>query len=95
MLREVGKRDIDVLHDYLEANSHAMARTTLRYSIERMSPPERKHWLTDNLKITFSPNKGLCKTLFCKRAISNLEYAKTHFGEKQRACSALSRKQAR
>ena len=46
MLREVGKRDIDVLHDYLEANSHAMARTTLRYSIERMSPSERKHWLT-------------------------------------------------
>ncbi len=35
-----------VLHDYLEANSHAMARTTLRYSIERMSPSERKHWLT-------------------------------------------------
>ncbi len=46
MLREVGKRDIDVLRDYLEANSHAMARTTLRYSIERMSPSERKHWLT-------------------------------------------------
>ncbi len=46
MLREVGKRDIDVLRDYLEANSRAMARTTLRYSIERMSPSERKHWLT-------------------------------------------------
>ena len=46
MLREVGKRDIDVLRDYLELNCRKMARTTLRYAIERMSPQERKHWMS-------------------------------------------------
>lgn len=46
MLREVGKRDIAVLRDYLGANYRRMARTTLRYAIERMSPDERRQWMT-------------------------------------------------
>ena len=45
MLREVGKRDIDVLRGYLEAHSHEMSRTSLRYAIERMDAAERREWL--------------------------------------------------
>lgn len=45
MLREVGKKDICVLRSYLEAHCHEMARTTLRYAIERMDAGERREWL--------------------------------------------------
>lgn len=45
MLREVGKRDMDVLRDYLSQNRSHMARTTLRYAIERMNPQERAYWM--------------------------------------------------
>ena len=45
MLREVGKRNIDVLRGYLEAHSREMPRTTLRYAIERMNADERRRWL--------------------------------------------------
>lgn len=45
MLREVGKRDKDVLTDYLEANYARMTRTTLRYAIERFHEDERRRWL--------------------------------------------------
>lgn len=45
MLREVGKRDIEVLREYLEGHAADMARTTLRYSIERMDETERQYWL--------------------------------------------------
>ncbi len=45
MLREVGKRDKDVLVDYLEANHARMARTTLRYAIEKFPDDERRAWL--------------------------------------------------
>ena len=45
MLREVGKRDIDTLRGYLEANVGRMHRTTLRYAIERMSADERGYFM--------------------------------------------------
>lgn len=45
MLREVGKRDIDVLRGYLEEHCHEMPRTALRYAIERMDAGERRGWL--------------------------------------------------
>ncbi|MDE7413593.1 MAG: DNA alkylation repair protein [Muribaculaceae bacterium] len=45
MLREIGKRDKDILLDYLERNFARMPRTTLRYAIEKFPAPERQHWL--------------------------------------------------
>ncbi len=44
-LREVGKRDIDLLRDFLEEHCGSMSRTTLRYAIERMDALERQSWL--------------------------------------------------
>ncbi len=46
MLREVGKRDLKVLENFLEENYKQMSRTTLRYSIERMPPTKRRYYLT-------------------------------------------------
>ena len=46
MLREVGKRDTDLLRDFLEANHGKMARTALRYAIEKLPEDERRYWLT-------------------------------------------------
>lgn len=46
MLREVGKRDMSVLQAYLTIHVSQMHRTTLRYAIEKMSPIERKYWMT-------------------------------------------------
>lgn len=46
MLREVGKRDTDVLRTFLNANAHRMPRTALRYAIEKFSPLERSHYLS-------------------------------------------------
>ena len=45
LLREVGKRNIDLLRDYLDLNVSRMARTTLRYAIEKMDDRERKMWM--------------------------------------------------
>lgn len=45
MLREIGKRDKDILTEYLEKNYSRMPRTALRYAIERMPEPERLYWL--------------------------------------------------
>lgn len=45
MLREIGKKDMDVLTDYLRHNAHLMPRTALRYAIERMPEDQRKSWL--------------------------------------------------
>lgn len=45
MLREVGKRDRDVLLDFLERHVQSMPRTTLRYAIEKFSEEERRSWL--------------------------------------------------
>lgn len=45
MLREVGKRDINLLRSYLENNYRIMHRTTLRYAIEKMDASERGYWM--------------------------------------------------
>lgn len=45
MLREVGKKDMDVLRNFLNDHVDAMPRTTLRYAIEKMSASERCRWL--------------------------------------------------
>jgi len=42
MLREVGKRDDDVLRRFVARHGAAMPRTMLRYAIERFEEPERK-----------------------------------------------------
>ena len=46
MLREVGKKDMDLLLEFLEENYSAMPRTALRYAIEKFPENERRHWLT-------------------------------------------------
>ena len=45
MLRELGKKDVNILLDYLDKNSRKMARTTLRYAIEKLPENERQFWL--------------------------------------------------
>ena len=45
MLREVGKRDIDMLRSFLAVHHGKMPRTALRYAIERMSKDERDYWM--------------------------------------------------
>lgn len=45
MLRESGKRDQQVLLDFLEAHAHHMPRTMLRYAIEKLSLTERQDYL--------------------------------------------------
>lgn len=45
MLREVGKRDLDLLRSYLKTHHAEMSRTTLRYAIEKMNEDERQYWL--------------------------------------------------
>ena len=45
MLREVGKKDIEILRDFLSEHHKEMPRTMLRYAIEKMEPEERKRWM--------------------------------------------------
>jgi 3-methyladenine DNA glycosylase AlkD len=51
MLREVGKRNRDLLTDFIEQNSRKMSRTTLRYAIEHYPEDERQYFLRKNKKI--------------------------------------------
>ena len=46
MLREVGKRDEPALEAFLKQHYAVMARTMLRYAIERFSEKKRKSYLT-------------------------------------------------
>jgi len=48
MLREMGKRDPGLLRAFLQEHCHEMSRTTLRYSIEKLSERERKKWLLES-----------------------------------------------
>lgn len=45
MLREVGKRDVSVLRQFLKDYAATMPRTALRYAIEKLPEAERKRWL--------------------------------------------------
>jgi len=45
MLREVGKRDTELLEDFLNKYHHKMPRICLRYAIERMDEKKRKRYL--------------------------------------------------
>ena len=45
MLREVGKKDREVLVDFLEKHCKQMPRTSLRYAIEHFSPEERAYFM--------------------------------------------------
>jgi len=45
MLREVGKRDEEMLKDFLKTHYDNIPRTTLRYAIEKFEENERKKWL--------------------------------------------------
>ena len=45
MLREVGKRDTDVLRGFLAETVGRMPRTELRYAIEKFEEDERQRWL--------------------------------------------------
>ena len=46
MLREVGKKDVDVLKRFLDKYRLAMPRTALRYAIERFTKEERLQYLS-------------------------------------------------
>jgi 3-methyladenine DNA glycosylase AlkD len=46
MLREIGKRiDRQTLLDFLDKHARDMPRTTLRYSIEHLSPEQRAYYM--------------------------------------------------
>lgn len=45
MLREMGKRDKGLLVQFLDKHATKMPRTMLRYSIEKMTDEERKHYM--------------------------------------------------
>lgn len=45
MLREMGKRNGQLLHDFLENHAHKMPRTALRYAIERLDKDVRKSFM--------------------------------------------------
>lgn len=44
-LREIGKKDITVLDNFLKENAHLLPRTTLRYAIEKYPEATRKKYL--------------------------------------------------
>ncbi|MBN1207878.1 MAG: DNA alkylation repair protein [Myxococcaceae bacterium] len=45
MLREVGERDLPTLEAFLERHAGEMPRTMLRYAIEKLPPPRRRHFM--------------------------------------------------
>lgn len=46
MLREIGKRDVEVLRNFLRLHAAVMPRTELRYAIEKLDEDERQYWLS-------------------------------------------------
>lgn len=51
MLREVGKKDENILRNFLKQNYEKLPRTTLRYAIEKFDEAERKNWLKGNFNV--------------------------------------------
>lgn len=45
MLREMGKKEVDVLVSFLDQHASSMPRTMLRYAIEKFEPDKRQHYL--------------------------------------------------
>ncbi len=45
MLREAGKRDMEMLREFLHLHAHHMPRTMLRYAIEKLDLEERREWM--------------------------------------------------
>jgi hypothetical protein len=45
MLREIGKRNLNVLKGFLDQNERSMPRTMLRYSIEKLPEKKRQYYL--------------------------------------------------
>lgn len=45
MLREVGKKDLKILREFLTKHSQSMPRTMLRYAIEKFPETERQYFL--------------------------------------------------
>ncbi len=48
MLREIGKKDLSVLENFLDQNYQDMPRTMLRYAIEKLPESERQRYLSRN-----------------------------------------------
>lgn len=46
MLREVGKRNLDALNEFLHDHARHLPRTALRYALERHDPVSRKAFMT-------------------------------------------------
>lgn len=45
MLREIGKKDLATLTDFLDRHAARMPRTALRYAIEKLSPDQRLYYI--------------------------------------------------
>lgn len=45
MLREIGKRDLDVMEEFIHRHILRLPRTSLRYAIEHLSPFRRQYYL--------------------------------------------------
>lgn len=50
MLREIGKRDIQTLYDFLDAYSPIMPRTMLRYALEKVEPEMKTYYMQKESK---------------------------------------------